>query len=89
MRVAATEPEFVATLPPSYDYPEPYPRALITIHDRVWPGFLRRRSWSDELQDWRWSVEVCIDDRRVMTWVSADQIEIVEPGEGNGPRLVG
>jgi hypothetical protein len=82
MRLAETEPGCVATLPPSYDYPEPYPRALISIHDRVWPGVLRRRSWSEELHDWRWSVEVCIDDRRVMTSVSADQIELVEPDGG-------
>jgi hypothetical protein len=83
MRVAETDPEPVVTRPPSYDYPEPYPRAVITIHDRVWPGVLRRRSWSDELHDWRWGVEVWIDDHRVMTWVSANQIELVQPEGGN------
>jgi hypothetical protein len=48
---------------------------LVTIHGRVYRGVLRGRSWSDEHRTWRWDVEISIDDRRVLTTVSADQIQ--------------
>jgi hypothetical protein len=71
----------VARRPPPYDYPEPFPEAFITIHGRVYPGVLRRHSWSDEHNARRWTVEVWVDDRRVMTSVSADQIKLVRSAE--------
>jgi hypothetical protein len=66
----------VARRPPSEEA-EPGCEALITIHGRVYPGLLRRRSWSQERGTWQWSVEIAVDDRRVLTTVWADQISCV------------
>ena len=57
--------------------PDPRTAVLVTIHGRVWPGTLRARSWSEEHQDWRCSVEIWVDDRGVMVSVPAGQVEFV------------
>ena len=57
--------------------PDQHPAVLVTIHGRVWPGVLRGRSWSDERQDWRYSVEIWVDDRGVIISVAPDQVEFV------------
>jgi len=57
--------------------PDQHPAVLVTIHGRVWPGVLRGRSWSDERQDWRYSVEIWVDDRGVIIAAAPDQVEFV------------
>jgi hypothetical protein len=57
---------------------------LVTIHGRVFPGTVRRGGRLPGHDAWRWCVEIRVDDRRVMTWVAADQVEFVEhrgPGD--------
>jgi len=67
----------VAPQPPPHESPEPYSAVLITIHGRVYRGVVRRCSWSEEHNTWRCTVEISVDDCRVMTSVSADQIQRV------------
>jgi hypothetical protein len=57
--------------------PGPHTAVLVTIHGRPWPGTLRGRSWSEEHQDWRYSVEIWVDDRGVIISVPAEQVEFV------------
>jgi hypothetical protein len=63
--------------PSSKGDPDPHTAVLATIHGRVWPGTLRGRSWSEERQEWRCSVEIWVDDRAVLVSVPADQVEFV------------
>jgi hypothetical protein len=71
----------VAPQPPPHDSPEPYSEALITIHGRVYRGLVRCCSWSEEHNCWQCSVEISVDDRRLMTSVSADQIQCIRSEE--------
>jgi hypothetical protein len=57
--------------------PDPHAAVLVTIHGRVWPGTLRARSWSEEHQEWRYSVEIWVDDRGVMISVPPERVEFV------------
>jgi hypothetical protein len=57
---------------------------LVTIHGRVFTGTLRRGGRLPGQDEWRWWVEIRVDDRRVMTWVAADQVEFVEPRGSDG-----
>ena len=54
---------------------------LVTIHGRVFTGTLRQGARLPEHDEWRWCVEIRVDDRRLMTWVAADQVEFVGPRE--------
>jgi hypothetical protein len=67
----------VARRPRPHDSPPPEEPALVTIHGRLYRGVVRGRSWSDEHKTWRWHVEISVDDHRVLTTVSADQIQRV------------
>ncbi len=51
---------------------------LVTIHGRVFTGTVRRGARLPEHDEWRWCVEIRVDDRRLLTWVPADQVEFVE-----------
>ena len=57
--------------------PDQHPAVLVTIHGRVWPGTLRGRTWSEEHQEWRCTVEIWVDDRGVIISVAPDQVEFV------------
>jgi hypothetical protein len=83
---SSTEPESVVPRqrPSSTRDPDRRPAVLVTIHGRVWPGTLRSRSWSEEHQDWRCSVEIRVDDRAVVISVPPDQVEFVD-----GPTALG
>ena len=59
--------------------PDPHGAVLVTIHGRVWPGTLRGRSWSEEHQDWRYTVEIWVDDRGVIISAAPEQVEFVVP----------
>jgi len=54
---------------------------LVTIHGRRFAGVLRRRRPAGEHGERECCVEIRVDDRRVMTWVAADQVEFAGPGE--------
>jgi hypothetical protein len=62
----------------SYDGDERHAEVLVTIHGRVFTGTVRSGGRLPGGDGWRWCVEIHVDDRRVMTWVAADQIEFVE-----------
>jgi hypothetical protein len=60
-----------------YDYPEPYPRVLITLDGQQWPGVLRRRTWDADAGAWRGSVDACVDGHRVSRQVGQGQVELL------------
>jgi hypothetical protein len=65
-----------------YNYPEPYPRVIVTLDGQQWPGVLRRRTWDAEAWAWQWNVDVWVDGRRVSMQLGQDQIELVRPDPG-------
>lgn len=79
--VSPAQPESVGGREKGHDCGEPQPDVLVTIHGRVFAGVLRRCLTSAEHDQRECCVEIRVDDRRVMTWVAADQVEFVRPGE--------
>jgi hypothetical protein len=67
-----------------YDEGEPRTQVLVTIHGRVFTGTLRRGARLPGQDEWRWCVEIRVDDRSVMTWVTAEQVEFVERRRSDG-----
>jgi hypothetical protein len=65
-----------------YDYPEPYPRVLVTLDGQQWPGVLRRRTWEAGAGEWRWSVDAWIDEHRASTQVGQGQLQLLPHVDG-------
>ena len=61
-----------------YEVGELHTAVLVTIHGRVFTGTLRGGGRLPGQATWRWCVEIRVDDRRVLTWVTAEQVEFVE-----------
>jgi hypothetical protein len=79
--VSPAQPESVGGREEGHDCGESQPEVLVTIHGRVFAGVLHECLTSAEHGRRECCVEIRVDDRRVMTWVAAGQVEFVRPGE--------